>query len=356
VTFPATVVDVHSSRVGGEVLLMAEGMGLSAVADLLTFTSLRTLPPGARVHVTGIIQPEIAANADPTAAQRGLADSRMQILLRSAADLRVVELPSWWTRRRLMLGLGAVATFAAASLLWILLLRRQVSRQLATIERKLQSEVATEERRRIAREFHDTLEQDLAGIELQMDAAADTTHDLQCRVVLEKQRGLLARLRQETHDFLWDLRDPARLDGAIVESLAAQTAYLQSGTSVPLRLLADERVGLVPAAVQFHLLRIVREAIHNAVRHGDPSEVSVGVRAEGADIVVEVVDDGHGFNPSAKQHLAGHFGLRGMSERAERIGARLAITSRPETGTRVRVSVPVAAGHDVTSDRSGFAV
>jgi signal transduction histidine kinase len=174
--------------------------------------------------------------------------------------------------------------------------------------------------------------------------------------VLEKQRGLLARLRQETHDFLWDLRDPARLDGAIVESLAAQTAYLQSGTSVPLRLLADERVGLVPAAVQFHLLRIVREAIHNAVRHGDPSEVAVGVRVEEADIVVEVVDDGHGFNPSAKQHLAGHFGLRGMSERAERIGARLAITSRPGTGTRVRVSVPVAAGHDVTSDRSGFAV
>lgn len=353
VTFPATVVDVHSSRVGGEVLLMAEGMGLSAVADILTFTSLRTLPPGARVQVAGIIQPEIAANADPTAAQRGLADSRMQILLRSAADLRVVELPSWWTRRRLMLGLGAVATFAAASLLWILLLRRQVSRQLATIERKLQFEVATEERRRIAREFHDTLEQDLAGIELQMDAAADTTHDFQCRVMLEKQRGLLARLRQETHDFLWDLRDPARLDGAIVESLAAQAAYLQSGTSVPLRLLADERVGLVPAAVQFHLLRIVREAIHNAVRHGDPSEVSVNVRVEGADIVVEVVDDGHGFNPSAKQHLAGHFGLRGMSERAERIGARLAITSRPGTGTRVRVSVPGAVGHNVTSERSG---
>lgn len=354
VAFPATVLDVHASRVGGEVLLLAEETGLSAMADILAFTTLRRLPPGVKVHVTGIIQPEIAANGDPAAAQRGLTDSRMQILLRSADDIRVVQWPSWWTRRRLMLVLGGVATCMAVSLLWILLLRRQVSRQLTVIERKLQFEVATEERRRIAREFHDTLEQDLAGIELQLDAAADTTHDAECRVVLGKQRGLLARLRQETHDFLWDLRDPARLDGAIVESLAAQAAYLQSGTSVPLRLHADERVGLVPAAVQFHLLRIVREAIHNAVRHGDPSEVTVTVRVEGPDIMVEVVDDGRGFDPTEKQTLAGHFGLRGMSERAERIGARLAITSLPGGGTRVRVAVPIADSRGESLHETGF--
>lgn len=354
VAFSATVLDVHASRVGGEVLLLAEETGLSAMADILAFTTLRRLPPGVKVHVTGIIQPEIAANGDPAAAQRGLTDSRMQILLRSADDIRVVEWPSWWTRRRLMLVLGGVATCMAVSLLWNLLLRRQVARQLATIERTLELTVATEERHRIAREFHDTLEQDLAGIELQMDAAADTTHDDRCRTVLEKQRGLLSRLRQETHDFLWDLRDPARVEGALAESLAAQAAYLQSGTSVPLRLSSDETVGRVRADVQFHLLRIVREAVHNAVRHGDPSEVSVTVRGEGAGIVVEVLDDGHGFDPTANQGLEGHFGLRGMSERAERIGAELAIMSRPGVGTRVCVSVPVADGRDATGDRSGF--
>lgn len=354
VAFPATVLDVHTSRVGGEVLLLAEAMGLSAVADILAFTSLRTLPQGAKVHVTGIIQPEITATGDPAATQWGLTDSRMQILLRSADDVRVVGLPSWWTRRRLMLGLAVVATCAAAATLWVMLLRRQVSRQLTTIERKMQFEVATEERHRIAREFHDTLEQDLAGIELQMDAAADTTDDARCRVVLEKQRGLLSRLRQETHDFLWDLRDPARLDGTLVESLAAQTAYLQSGTSVPVTLHADDHVGRVPAAIQFHLLRIVREAIHNAVRHGDPSRVSVTVRVESTSIVVEVADDGQGFDAASKQGIAGHFGLRGIAERAERIGAELAITSRPGSGTQVRVTVPLANGGEPTGEPSRF--
>jgi signal transduction histidine kinase len=236
-----------------------------------------------------------------------------------------------------------MAACAVASLAWVLLLRRQVAQQLATIERKLQGEAATEERHRIAREFHDTLEQDLAGIELQLDAAADTTDNDRSRAVFEKQRGLLSRLRQETHDFLWDLRDPARVEGTLVESLVAQTAYLQSGTGVPITLHADDRIGRVPADVQFHLLRIVRESIHNAIRHGDPASVVVNVGPDGTGIAVEVMDDGHGFDVTAKQGLAGHFGLRGMAERAERLGAGLKITSSAASGTKVRVTVPGAA-------------
>ena len=235
-----------------------------------------------------------------------------------------------------------MAACAVASLSWVMLLRRRVAQQLATIERKLQGEAATEERHRIAREFHDTLEQDLAGIELQLDAAADTTDDDRSRAVFEKQRGLLTRLRQETHDFLWDLRDPARVDGPLVETLAAQISYMQSGTSVPITLRADHGIGRVPADVQFHLLRIVREAIHNAIRHGDPASVVVNVGPDGNCIAVEVIDNGHGFDLNAKQDLAGHFGLRGIAERAERIGAELAVTSCPGSGTNVRVKVPAS--------------
>jgi signal transduction histidine kinase len=342
ITFPATVVDVRTTRVGGEILLHAKEMGLSAMADVLSFASLRTLPVGAEVRVTGIVQPEAAAAGDRTATQSGKADSRMQILLRSGNDIQVVRWPSWWTPRRLASLLGGVAACATGAFTWVLLLRRQVAQQLTTIERKIQGEAATEERHRIAREFHDTLEQDLAGIELQLDAAADTTDDDRCRPVLHKQRALLARLRQETHDFLWDLRDPARIDGAIVESLAAQAAYLQSGTSVPITLRASDGIGRVPADVQFHLLRIVREAIHNAIRHGDPTSVAVDVGVDGTGITVDVIDDGSGFDVNAKQVLAGHFGLRGMAERAERIGADLAVTSCPGSGTNVRVKVPAS--------------
>ena len=343
VTFTATVVDVHGTRAGGEIMLHTSEMGISAVADTLTFDALRALPTGAEVHVTGIVQPEMMASDDATATHPAIVTSRIHVLLRSAADIAVVRWPSWWTPRRLAASLGVVAACAAASLMWVVVLRRQVARQLAVIERKLQGEAATDERHRIAREFHDTLEQDLAGIELQLDAAADTTDDERARGVFEKQRGLLARLRQETHDFLWDLRDPARVEGQLVEALAAQTAYLQPGTSVPIKIQAEDTVGRVPADIQFHLLRIVREAIHNAVRHGDPASVVVNIARAGADLVVEVVDDGRGFDVAAKQGLAGHFGLRGMAERAERIGADLAIDSCPGGGTNVRVTVPVAA-------------
>jgi signal transduction histidine kinase len=75
---------------------------------------------------------------------------------------------------------------------------------------------------------------------------------------------------------------------------------------------------------------------------------------ESSSIVVEVVDDGQGFDTVAKQGIAGHFGLRGMAERAERIGADLAITSRPGSGTQVRVTVPLANSGEQKSERSRF--
>ena len=90
-----------------------------------------------------------------------------------------------------------------------MLLRRKVAAQLALIESKLQAEAATEERHRIAREFHDTLEQSLAAVSLRLDVAAYTATDDQSRQVLKQQRRLLSGLQTETRDFLWDLRDPS---------------------------------------------------------------------------------------------------------------------------------------------------
>jgi signal transduction histidine kinase len=147
-------------------------------------------------------------------------------------------------------------------------------------------------------------------------------------------------VRRETHDFLWDLRDPTRTDGDLVESLAAQVAYLQTLTNVPIgmRLQADA-VHVSPAA-QFHLLRLVREAVTNALKHGAPTRVDVRLRATDSGHVVEVEDDGQGFDVPTHSALEGHFGLRGMAERALRMGATLSIDSGPGRGTKVRVEMP----------------
>lgn len=339
VTFSARVVDVQAAGDRGTVLLHSGSTGVVAVAGPETFRQVRNLEPGSEVQAIGIVQ-EGTPDADEAWALPPLPLGQMQLLLRSAADIRLVRAPSWWTPTRLATALAAVAGLAGGSLAWVVVLRRQVRRQLALIETKLQAEAAIEERHRIAREFHDTLEQDLAGITLRLDAAAHRTADERSRTVLEEQRGLIARLQSETHDFLWDLRDPARHDGSLVESLAAQTAYLQSLTDVPLRLDAPTSLPRVPTLVQHQLLRIVREAVSNAVRHGDPTGIDLRLRATAEGLCLTVADDGRGFDVANRQAVAGHFGLRGMRERARRMGAAVDIDSRPGRGTRVVVSVP----------------
>ena len=343
VTFPARVVDVQTNNGGGEVLLNADDTGVAAAANVLVFAGLQWLEPGSEVNVTGIVQPEPTADNEWTKEWQSADGRRMQILLRSTSDIELVGPPSWWTPRRLATALAAVAGLAAFAAGWVVLLRRQVVRQLSLIESQLQVEAASEERQRIAQEFHDTLEQDLAGIALRMDAAAGRTQDPRARAELEQQRVLFARLRAETHDFLWDLRDPQRNDGSLQGSLAAQVAYQRSLVSVPITLQLNADVpGRVPSLVQYHLLRIAREAVSNAIKYAEPSRIDLRIGGGDAGLVLEVADDGVGFDVAAREALEGHFGIRGMRERARRIGAAIAIESHPGEGTRVRVRVPPA--------------
>jgi signal transduction histidine kinase len=223
------------------------------------------------------------------------------------------------------------------------MLRRQVNRQLAVIESQLQVEAATEERKRIAQEFHDTLEQDLAGIAMRLDVAAERARDDASRTVLESQRALLERLRSDTHDFLWDLRDPARHDGSLRESLEEQVAYMRSLGTATIRFHATGAVFAVSPFVQHHLLRIVREAVTNAVKHGRATAVDIRLSMQDAAATITISDDGQGFDVDARGNVPGHFGIRGMRERARRIHATLTIESRPGGGTTVRVTGPTAA-------------
>jgi signal transduction histidine kinase len=351
VTFSARVVDVQTTNGGGEVLLVAGNTGVAALANSLVFAGLRRLEPGSEVTVTGIVQPELMADNDLMRDWQSSNGLRMQILLRSAADIVVVRAPSWWKPHRLAAALAAVAGLAFVAVGWGVLLRRQVGRQLSLIESQLQTEAAAEERRRIAHEFHDTLEQDLAGIALRMDAAAGRAKDDHSRVELEQQRALLARLRSETHDFLWDLRDPQRNDGSLHASLAAQVAYQRSLMNVPITLHVDGDIPTrVAPLVQYQLLRIAREAVSNAIKYAEPSRIDLRVRGGTAGLDLEVADDGIGFDVMARESLEGHFGIRGMRERARRMGATIAIDSRPGAGTAVRVRVsPTRIGSGETT-------
>ena len=121
----------------------------------------------------------------------------------------------------------------------------------------------------------------------------------------------------------------------------SQAAYQQSLIVVPITVHAvGETPARVSALFQYHLLRIAREAVANAGRHADPTRIEVYLRAGSEGLVLEVIDDGIGFDVAAGESRHGHFGLRGMRERARRMGATLMIDSEGGRGTKVSVRIP----------------
>jgi len=331
------LVETHATVRGTACLVAGDETTFVVLADGTTAAALRLVDVGSTIAVTGILRPVARTVEDPMSPAWLSPVERPELLARNASDFDVLAAAPWWTPRRLSIALGAAATLAAGGALWAVALRRQIAAQLRVIRGQLESRATLEERQRIAREFHDTLEQDLASVTLQADAAAHCAAHAEAREAFAEHRNVMARLRQETHDFLWDLRDPLRCDGSLAESVAAQAAYLRSLTDIPIFCDVGGELPKVPADVQFHLLRIVREAARNSMQHGEPSRIDIRAACEGDEITITVRDDGRGFSAAQVESLPGHFGLLGIRERARRIGATVAIEGRPHEGAVVWV-------------------
>jgi signal transduction histidine kinase len=340
VRFPAEVVDVQSSPVGAIVLMAADSVSVIARMPDTVMPVLAALRVGTQVRVTGIGQLGWQGERARGSAVRPITrPTHLTLQVRSANDVEVIRPAPYWTKQRLFVAVAVVATTLLVALAWAGLLRRRVAQQLEIIEDKLRCEAVAGERRRIAREFHDTLEQSLAGVAMQLDAAVRRIGDEESRVLIREQRQLIGRLQTEARDFLWDLRDSLGDAGDLATALATQAAALATLADTPLRLDVARNLPRLPSEVQHHVIRIVREAVLNSFRHSRAGSVSVIAAAGGpgqgtssSTLVVSVEDDGCGFD-------VGHYGIRGMQERAERIDARMTITSSQSQGTVVRMTL-----------------
>ena len=194
------------------------------------------------------------------------------------------------------------------------------------------------ERNRIARELHDAVTQKLFSLRLTADAAAllvtrDTTR---AAAELDTVRRLAAEASEELRAIVVGLR-PIDLAGDGLDVALRKQADLLDRVHPPAVRFAGGPVPRLPAVREEAAYRIAQEALHNALRHAAPSQVTVAVRVGEGTVVLEVVDDGRGFDPRAPTR---QFGLASMRERARAAGGRLDVLSRPGAGTTVRLEVP----------------
>lgn len=342
IRFGATVFDAQPSEAGGTLLLDTDGCTVTAALNRGTFGRLATLAPGSSLTVTGIVLPPDvpASRLNRPSLQDG--ERHLRILIRDADDISVVAAPSWWTASRLVGLLAAVACLALAAFAWGILLRMMVARQKLQLETTVRSQTLLNERLRIARDLHDTMEQDLACLMMRLDAEASLMSDERSVQSMHQMRRCLSQVQADTHDFLWDLRDPIRVDGNLPASLASQVAYMQSMTDVLITF--DTRGGVatsVPGSIQHALLRITREALGNAIRHAAASHIDVELTQTARSIVLSITDDGNGFDALHVVDSEGHYGIAGIRDRAERIDAICRIDSGHGKGTTIVIDAPI---------------
>jgi signal transduction histidine kinase len=221
--------------------------------------------------------------------------------------------------------------------------RERSSKELAEA-RRTEGARAVEERRRIARDLHDSLSQALFSTVLHTRAAQKALVQeggspsgrvgRSLAAIAELTRSVQAEMRA----LLLDLhRDPVH-DG-LVAALAGHASGVQASDGVTVDVRGPSRLALSDF-VEAQLFAIGREALANVQRHAGASAAHVRVEAQRGQVVLEVRDDGQGFDPAAGH--PGHFGLDSMRSRAAEIGGLLTVTSAPGSGTLVRVCVPTS--------------
>jgi signal transduction histidine kinase len=281
---------------------------------------------GSRVSVTGIYAFE--SGPPPT----------FRVILRSAQDVALVAAAPWWTPKHWLVLFGFMAVTGIASLVWA----KVIANKNALVREQYRAIIA--ERSRLASELHDTLEQGLTGIRLQLGAVARTldTSPQTARHALGVASEMLRYSLSEARRSVMDLRHGALDVRDLVGALSDLAHQMTSGTHLTATVRTIGAVRALESSDEHHLLRIGLEALTNTIKHSGATHVEVVLGFEDDAVHLAVTDDGTGFGEAGLDDGAGHFGLRGIRERVDKLGGTLRLENRAEGGAIVAVSVPQA--------------
>jgi signal transduction histidine kinase len=352
VTFRARLLEIRRTLAGGVFLLSAGKSAVVAAIPTMAFTSLKNLSLGSELQVTGIVQADIRPETHNSPIWLLPSVDRVDLLLRTADDVRVIGSPSWWTPRRLVVALAATGGILSLALGWVWLLRQQVAATAARLlaEMRTRREAAVEfsatlrERNRIAANLHDTLLQTMSAIGMQLQSCelSRVEDGLPPAPHLGLARRMVEHAIGELRQSVWALRSFPLKGQRFTEAVSSMVALLGTGqrATINVNVIGDQPD--VPDFVAGNLLLVVQEAIRNALHHANAKTIDVGIAfdAQHDTIDVTVADDGAGFVPGTQPGaLQGHFGLQGMRERTERLGGSIDINSAPGQGTSIRARV-----------------
>jgi len=338
---------------------------------------LAAIPIGSLVEVSGICMLQYGDD--------GKINS-VNLLLPGSYDVRVIQKPSWLTPQRLLIGLIVLFTVLLVAVCWTLMivkgnfilkslvnekeaaqaelqiayekLEERVEERTAQLkvemtarkESEVQFRAVLTERTRLAQELHDTLEQTMTGIALQLDLVANQfgqNPDTASRH-LKVARSLTRQSQSEIRHSVWGLRSRATEQFNLPKAISINSQQIANGAGMQVTVETSGDVQPMSEVVEENLLRISQEAITNAIKHSGASQAKIELLFSPQKVVLHVTDNGKGFIPkNAAGPKDGHFGLLGIYERTERLGGHVKIISSLGVGTSISVEIPLVASNGV---------
>ena len=309
----------------------------------------------------------------------------LRLLLPASHDVRILEEPSWLTPQHLLASLGVLFAVLLAAIGWSVMVAKRNTMLKSLVQEKetaqrdlqhahdqleervvertaqlkvemtarkeseLQFRAVLTERTRLAQELHDTLEQTMTGIALQLDMVANLLGKIPNPAShhLKLARGLMRQSQVDLRRSVWGLRSRTDEQFNLANALITSGRQITRDTGIRLEVRAEGEARPLSEVVEENLLRIGQEAVTNAVKHSGAVQVKIELGFGPRKIVLKIQDDGKGFDPEAcAGPKDGHFGLLGIRERTERLGGQVLITSAPGKGTSVRVDIPTIESND----------
>jgi len=223
-------------------------------------------------------------------------------------------------------------------------LEQRVEGRTREIEQQLiaaaQERAVLEERQRLARDLHDSVTQALYGITLHAQAARRLLAAGDIAVALDSLRAVQDTAQEaldEMRLLIFELRPPILEQIGLVAALEARLNAVEGRANLQTRLIADGASDL-PAIVEQALYRITTEALNNVLKHAHARHISVWLHQTETHVLLEITDDGTGFEPAAARESGG-VGLCGIAERVAQLDGTLSLQSVPGAGTRLRVEI-----------------
>ncbi len=301
-----------------------------------------SLPPaGSLLELTGVYSPRGKVSGDGNV-------SGFDLLLSSPAGVRILETPSWWTFRRMLILSGILAVLLCVVLLWNKELQRQIQERGRLLEIEVRNRQRAElqraaeaERSRIARDLHDELGTGLTAVSLLASAGLGEyggSDKIKGRLqtIAEKARTLVASLDV----IVWAI-DPGR------NSLQSFADYLRSeakellassGVACHFRIPLERDSVTLSGSVRHSLLLAIKEALNNVIRHASATEVELQMKETNGQLEICIADNGQGFDRNNVQR--GH-GLTNLQERMKALNGRCEIETGPGKGTTVKFILPL---------------